>query len=248
MKVFYLFSETSNAFHEQSRANIKKLPHATKRYCLANFIRAFPTSKITVLVDGIVEGTWEWLEMVANDCPNVTLQKINAGSMAMAFRTALEAIRALPEDEVVMIQEDDYLYLLGSENAIWEGLSFGDYVTGYCHPDKWMIPSTGGNPYVEQECVSEITRVIKTDNRFWMITNSTTGTFATTRDTIIADWAEWMEGTKDEINLKDFHTFLFLRQEKERIVLMPIPTLSTHVMTDWLAPLIGTGFNSWEDV
>jgi len=248
MNVYYLFSETSNTFHEQSRANIKKLPHATKRYCLANFIRAFPTSKITVLVDGIIEGTWEWLEMVAKDCPNVTLQKINAGSMAKAFRTALEFIQGLPENQPVLVQEDDYLYIKGSEKAIEEALVYGDYVTGYLHPDKWMLPTQGGNPYVEQEGVSEITRVIQTPSRFWMITNSTTGTFATTRDTIIADWEEWMQGTADEVNLLDFKTFLLLRQEKERIVLMPIPTLSTHVMTDWLAPLQGTGIHSWEDV
>ncbi len=248
MIAYYLFSETSNRFHEQSRANIKKLSHATKRYCLENFIKCFPTTTIMVLVDGIIDGTWEWLESIEAQHSNVVLKKINAGSMAKAFRTALELIKELPENQAVAIQEDDYLHIDGAEQAIQEALVYGDYVTGYLHPDKWMLPTQGGNPYVEQEGVSEITRVIQTPSRFWMITNSTTGTFATTRDTIIADWEEWMQGTADGINLLDFQTFLFLRQEKERIVLMPIPTLSTHVMTDWLAPLQGTGIHSWEDV
>lgn len=244
MKVFYLFSETSNPEHEGRRANIQKLPHATKRYCLENFIKCFPTSEITVLADGILPDTLDYLQGLQSE-GKIKFRKIFAGSMAKAFRVGLEAIRDLPENEAVMIQEDDYLYLDGAEKAITEALVYGDYVTGYTHPDKWMNPERGGNPFVEQEGVSEITRVIQCPSRFWMITNSTTCTFATTRDTIRADWDDWMEGTKDEVNAQDFQTFIRLRQTKDRLVLMPIPTLSTHTMMDWLAPLQGTGITSW---
>ena len=250
MKVFYLFSETSNPEHEQRRATIKKLPNATKRLCLENFLRCFPTADITVLVDGVTPDTWKWLSDADTSGygGTVTLRKITAGSMAMAFRCALEAIRDLPENEAAMVQEDDYLYLDGAQEAITEALVYGDYVTGYLHPDKWMLPAKGGNPFVEQEAVSELTRVIQCPSHFWMITNSTTCTFATTRDTIRADWEQWMEGTSDLVNAQDFRTFIHLRETKERVVLMPIPTLSTHTMTDWLAPLQGTGLTSWEEV
>lgn len=250
MIAYYLFSETSNPFHEQSRANIKKLPHANKRYCLKNFIRCFPNTTIMVLVDGIVDGTWEWLESVEAEHPNVILKKIHAGSMAKAFRTALEFIKELPENQVVGIVEDDWLFLPNRnvEQSIQDAIVYGDYICPQTHPDKWMLPSEGGNAFVEQQNVSEITRIIKCPTNYWHITNSCTCTFFTTRDTISEDWEEWMWGTADLINTLDFATFIRLRQEKERIVLQPIPTLATHCMVGLLAPLIGTGISSWEEV
>jgi hypothetical protein len=80
-----------------------------------------------------------------------------------------------------------------------------------------------------------------------MMTNSTTGTFATTAKMIKEDMAEWLESIKDDINIQDFTTFLALRK-KGRALLMPIPTLSTHALRGVEAPLIGTGITSWESL
>ena len=248
MKVFYLFSETSNPVHEGVRAHVKKLPHATKRYCLDNFIATFPTADITLMVDGVIDGTLDYLKTVVDKHPNVSLKKIEAGCTGKAFRAIFDEIVKLPDDdEAVMIQEDDYLYLEGSERAILDALVYGDYVTGYQHPDKWWLPSRGGNPYVEQENVSEVTRIVQCPTRFWMIVNSTTGTFASTVGIIKADYAEWADATSER-DAKDFDTFIYLRNEKSRTVLQPIPTLSTHVMTSYLSSLVGTGVESWDDV
>lgn len=245
MKILYRISESTNPEHAAKRSWQVKLPNATKRKCLELIIECFPNSEILLFVDNITQDTWLWLLELQSD--KLKLKKITAGSDAKSFRELLEYSIKLDDSEQVLFQEDDYLYLPGSEEAIREALEFGDYVTGYLHPDKFVHPQFGGNPFVEQHGVSEPTRVIQTKSRFWMITNSTTNTFATTVKVLKEDYKEWMEGTSDLINTKDFETFLKLR-EKGRTVLMPIPTLSTHGLAGFEAPLIGTGYSSWEQI
>jgi hypothetical protein len=250
MKILYRISESTNSEHSAKRSWQVKLPNATKKKCLELIITHFPTSEIILFVDNITNETWNWLLTLQQESKlywkhPIEIKKINAGSDAKSFRELLEYSVKLDDSEQVLFQEDDYLYLDGSEGAIKEALEFGDYVTGYLHPDKFIHPNFGGNPFVEQHGVSEPTRVIQTKSRFWTLTNSTTNTFATTAKILKEDYNEWMAGTSDLINTKDFETFLKLR-DKGRTVLMPIPTLSTHGLRGFEAPLIGTGLTSWE--
>jgi hypothetical protein len=97
------------------------------------------------------------------------------------------------------------------------------------------------------ENVSEPTQVIKTTDHFWMMTNSTTNTFATTVGTIKEDMDVWMWGTDDGINTKDFAIFLKLR-EKNRALVQPLPSLATHCLKGFEAPLVGLNVESWEDI
>lgn len=243
LQILYRISESTNEEHSKKRSWQIKLPNATKKHCISLIQQYFPNSDIVVFVDNITQETWEWL--LDND--TLTLKKITAGSDAKSFRELLKYSITLEDDTPVLFQEDDYLYLPGSEKAILEGLEYADYVTGYLHPDKFVLPKYGGNPFVETQGVSEITRVIQTPTRFWMLTNSTTNTFATTSKVLKEDYNIWMEGTKDLINTKDFETFLKLK-EKGRSVIMPIPTLSTHALKGFESPLLGTGIDSWENV
>jgi hypothetical protein len=58
-----------------------------------------------------------------------------------------------------------------------EGFELGaSFVALYDHPDKYLDPSKGGNPYCEGG--AEDTRVYLTTSCHWKITNSTTMTFA----------------------------------------------------------------------
>jgi outer membrane scaffolding protein for murein synthesis (MipA/OmpV family) len=56
------------------------------------------------------------------------------------------------------------------------------FVSLYDHPDKYLPPSQGGNPYCEGG--AEDTRVYLTKSTHWKITNSTTMTFAATVSTL----------------------------------------------------------------
>jgi hypothetical protein len=243
MKIFYRISESSNSNHAKQRTWQVKLPNATKKHCLLNVMECFPTAEITVFVDSITDETWEWL----NTLP-VIIKKINEGSDAKSMRVLLNEAASMEDDnEIILFQEDDYLYLPDSEQKIMEALVYADYATGYLHPDKFWSPERGGNPYNSSENVSEQTCVIKTSNHFWMMTNSTTNTFATTVKTIKEDLDIWMWGTEDLINTKDFAIFLKLR-ERGRSLVQPLPSLATHCLKGFEAPTIGLNINSWEEV
>lgn len=242
MKIYYRISESSNDHHEKTRSWQKKLLNATKKNCLLNVINKFPNADIKLFVDSITEETWKWLQTL-----NVKMQKINQGSDAKSMRVLLKEVQDENDNEIILFQEDDYLYLDGSEYKMKEALKYSEYVTGYLHPDKFINPSRGGNPFTLDDNISEPTRVIKTSNHFWMLTNSTTNTFMTTAKTIKEDMDIWMWGTSDLINTHDFHIFLKLR-EKGRKLLQPIPSLSTHCMIGFEAPVAGLTIDSWEEV
>jgi hypothetical protein len=244
MKIYYRISESSNDSHINQRQWQEKLPYATKQACLLNVIKRFPNSEIYIFVDNISNETWKWI----NSLQDIKLvQKINAGSDARSMRYLLEeAIRIEDPNEIILFQEDDYIYLPDSEEKIIEALEYGDYVTGYLHPDKFIHPSKGGNPFTPKDNFSELTQVIKSKDHFWMITNSTTNTFATKVGTIKKDIDTWMWGTSDLINTRDFEIFMKLK-ERNRLVLQPIPSLSTHCLKNHEAPVIGLNINSWED-
>ena len=107
------------------------------------------------------------------------------------------------------------------------------FVALYDHPDKYLDPSQGGNPYCEGG--GEDTRVYLTDSCHWKITNSTTMTFAEkvyTLKRVEPILRKHTEGTHPN----DFQMFLDLRANNE-LLITPIPGYSTHGETAWLSPL-----------
>lgn len=238
--VYYLISGTDDP-HPQ------KLPFATKTRCLGNFLVRWPNARIIFCADNISQSIRNELEARIQHTDH-TIWDINGGSHSASFMAVLDHINShsLPDSKPILIQEDDYFYLQEAEEKMLDALEYGDYVTGYLHPDKFMHPNDGGNPSTPETNVSEITRVVKAPSHFWMLTNSTTGTFATHAGTLRDDYDIWKRHAVGRPMLQDYQAFLDLRK-KGRTVLMPIPTIATHVMTRWLAPLIGTHYTSWVD-
>jgi len=141
MKIFYRISESSNSQHAQQRTWQVKLPNATKQRCLLNTLNCFPTAEITIFVDSITDETWKWLNELSDATERVNLVKIQAGSDAKSMRVLLDEVQKITNDEeIVLFQEDDYLYLPGSEHKIIEALNYAHYATGYLHPDKFWDP------------------------------------------------------------------------------------------------------------
>jgi hypothetical protein len=108
------------------------------------------------------------------------------------------------------------------------------FVSLYDHPDKYMDPSIGGNPYCEGG--AEDTRVYLTNSCHWKITNSTTMTFAATVDTLKRIEPTLRKWTNTP-HPHDFEMFIELREQNE-LLITPIPGYSTHGETQWLAPTI----------
>jgi hypothetical protein len=148
------------------------------------------------------------------------------------------ALNAFNDDEIVYFAEDDYIYTSNAAEIIEEGLTVGDYSSGYDHPDKYINPEHGGNPYVQNG--GEMTTVKITKSRHWKITNSCCMTFAVKIKTIKEDldiYKKHCSGTHPY----DFYMFLDLKKFNNKNVVSCIPAVSTHGETAWLSPFI-----NWE--
>ena len=111
---------------------------------------------------------------------------------------------------------------------IEEGLQHADYVTLYDHPDKYE-GFTYKNP--EIQCIGEQTVVFLTKHSHWKYTNSTTGTFAFKKQTLIEDYDIWMDQVVNNIWNYDYQGFVNLRTNNRKIASC-IPGRSSHMYPD----------------
>lgn len=222
MKVLYRISDGS---YKKER-----FTHATKKGCLENFLKHFPSEEITIYADNVKDETYDWIMSYGMD-----VVRTNGGSSAAGFRIVFDEALKLPENEVVYFVEDDYLHLQNSRSILLEGLERSHYVSLYDHMDKYIPANMGGNPFIDDDA-AEVTKVLLTKTTHWKLTNSTTMTFAVKVSTLKEDegiWRKYTSGTYPN----DFKCFLELR-EMGRTLITPIPGYSTHCEPRWAAPLI----------
>ena len=158
----------------------------------------------------------------------------------LMFNLALDIALTYDDDEIVYFCENDYIHREGSLMAATDAIALGaDYFTLFDHPDKYISPENGGNPYCHGG--AENTRLYRGNICHWKITNSTTMTFGSKVSTLKKDEEiirKWTSGSHPH----DFQMFLELGENK-RTVISPIPSFATHGETAWLSPFI-----DWEKV
>jgi hypothetical protein len=223
MKIIYRISDTGY--------NKTKPDYINNEACLINALNTFSTEKHEwlVIADNVSEATKQMLERYV-----LNIKYVSVGHGAGTFNLALdEALQSL-DDEIIYFIENDYLHKPNSGNIFKEGFDLDpSFVSLYDHPDKYMTPNQGGNPYCDNG--AEDTRIYLTDSCHWKITNSTTMTFAAKVSTLKRTESilrKWTNGTHPH----DFNMFLELR-EKDELLITPIPGYSTHGETAWLSPL-----------
>lgn len=208
-----------------------KPDYITNETCLRNAAKVFQNSDWSVIADNI---SAETNDMVQKYVSVSTILYTSEGSGAQTFNLALDEALTYDDDEIVYFIENDYLHKPGSELIIKEGLELGaSFVTLYDHPDKYLDPSEGGNPYCQGG--AEPTGVYLTNSTHWKITNSTTMTFAAKVKTLREVESILRKHTTGSYP-RDFDMFLELAKNN-RILLSSIPGYSTHGETAWLAPL-----------
>ena len=245
MQIFYRISDGSYPK--------VKFEGATKEGCFNNFCLNCYEDKedvLNVFLDGVEDETWNRWKKKIEDMPIlpgaiINLVRSYGGSSAGGFRVVFDEALKLDDTEYVYFVEDDYIHLPGSRRVLLEGLERANYVTLYNHPDKYIPASKGGNPLIADDG-AEATKVFVTASSYWMLTNSTTMTFATQVKTLREDLDVWERHTSGTYPL-DMQIFLNLRN-KGRSLIQPIPTKSTHALPDWAAHLYGTPYDSWEEV
>lgn len=225
VKVYYRLSNLS------AGGNKIKLSHATKQHCLENCIKEFGLENITVIGDKLNQETLDYVNSL-----NIRLIQVSNGTGSGTFRDALDlALKENSDKDFIYLLEDDFLHKPNSKNLLVEGLSkYDSYITLYDHPDKYLDPKYGGNPYIEQE--GENTKLVKTESVHWKITNSTVMSFAARVSRLKEDYDLLLKYSSNHIT-DSFRFFLELANTKGVIVLSSIPGHSTHCETTWLSPL-----------
>ena len=223
MKIIYRISDAGY--------NKVKPNYIGNEQCLKNATEVFKDADWSIIADNISPETNDMVQRYkSRDCINY----VSVGHGAGTFNMALDEALMYPDDEIIYFIENDYLHKPGSQRILEEGFNLGaSFVSLYDHPDKYLDPSQGGNPYCEGG--AEDTRVYLSNNCHWKITNSTTMTFAAKVSTL----------KKTELILRkhtvgshpnDFKMFLELRQNNE-LLITPLPGYSTHGETAFLTPL-----------
>lgn len=243
MKIYYRICEPKSDGDDCK----KKLRKATKEKCLLNTLKCFPNAKLTIFADNVSDKTYNWLCSLCGD-----VKRINCGTEAKSFIEIIKiALQENIDDQVLYLLEDDYIHIFKDdiEDIILDGLKHSNYLTLYTHPDKWQASYNGGNPYVENDDVSEKTRVILTKSHYWCYTNSTTCSFICRVKDLKDDFDIWNEATQG-IGTHDFEAFLKIGNKGKKIA-MPLPSIATHTLIHTpsvIAPLTGLNIKNWEDI
>lgn len=239
MQILYRIS--NNSYQKE------RIQSATKEACLDTFIKFVvgKSDQISIICDNVEPTLQEIIDKFA--APNVSIIRKNLGSNGKSFSFQLELAAGFDSEEIVLLQEDDYLYKpanwpYGFETSytqlIGEALSYADYVSFYDHPDKYLPPNLGGNPLISSNGI-EKTEVFCTKNSHWKFTNSTTCTFASKAQTISKDLKVWRAFIINN-HPHDFQAFLALGL-KGRKLATSIPGRATHTDSNWISPFFLDG-------
>lgn len=209
----------------------EKPDYINNETCLKNATTIFKDADWLVIADNVSLPTEN---MIRNYVAEDLINWVSVGHGAGTFNLALNEALTYNDDDIVYFIENDYLHKPESVKILKEGFELGaSFVALYDHPDKYLDPSKGGNPYCEGG--GEDTRVYLTDSCHWKITNSTTMTFASKVSTlkrVESILRKHTVGTHPD----DFEMFLELRQLGE-LLITPLPGYATHGETRWLSPL-----------
>lgn len=228
MKIIYRISDAGY--------NKVKPEYIENESCLTNAVNTFGSDNFLVIADNVSKETDEMIQKYVRKSD---ILYVSVGHGAGTFNIALDTALKLDDNEIVYFLENDYLHKQESNTILEEGFKLGaSFVSLYDHPDKYLDPSKGGNPYCNGG--AEDTRVYLTDNCHWKITNSTTMTFASKVSTL-KKVEDILRKHTSGTHPNDFQMFLELRQKGE-LLITSIPGYSTHGETAWLSPL-----TNWEN-
>jgi hypothetical protein len=217
----------------------EKPEYVNNASCYRSALFVFGKSAWTVIADNVSEETKRLVEECSGEIKHVKI-----GHGAGTFNIALDIALGLPDDEIVYFLENDYLHRYNADKVLESAFDLEfDYVTLYDHPDKYLNPYEGGNPFCSNR--SESTRVYLGKHCHWKLTNSTTMTFAAKVKTLKQDASvlrKWTSGSHPH----DFQMFTELTQRGRRLA-SPLPGYATHGETRWLSPLTNWKETLWKN-
>jgi hypothetical protein len=147
--------------------NKVKPDYINNENCLANALKAFKEANWSIIADNV---SIETNDMIQKHISRDHIFYVEKGNGAATFNLALDEALTYDDDEIVYFIENDYVHKPESQKILEEGFKLGaSFVALYDHPDKYITPEDGGNPYCQGG--AEDTRVYLTDSCHWKITN-----------------------------------------------------------------------------
>ena len=161
----------------------------------------------------------------ANTSLGLGLQFIAGGSDRNSFLITLRLAQELASQptDLVYLLENDYLHQDGWVSKVFEAFDSPmrfDYLSLYDHNDKYIYD-------MYQDLQS---RVLFSGTHHWRTAPSTCASFLFEARTLAADQDILGAG------LPDYQFFARLGSERQRVLITPIPGLSTHSMAGYLSP------------
>ena len=214
----------------------EKPSYITKENCLRNAVLTFPLEKVDwhVVADNVCDETYQ---MILRYVPEKFVKRVSVGHGAGTFRMVLLDALELNDNDLIYFLEDDYLHLPKSLENLVECAECNneDYITLYDHPDKYSY-------FDGYSLMGEKRELYFTGSHHWKTTCSTTMTFASFVSVLKRDKKVFMRWTETK-HPYDFQIFIELFLFKKARLVSPIPSLSTHGETKFLAPGI-----DWESI
>ena len=232
--------QTSGKLHIYYRTSDKGYPKEkpdfiNNDHCLINALTMLPPSKVDwhILCDNCSEDSLERIKKIWKDfnCKPENLKTAQIGHGAGTFRMVYEEALSLPDNDLVYFLENDYLHTDEAYDSIinaFEKLNNNiDYLTLYDHPDKYRKGYVFSHPY------NKFCKLFFDDKRVWQRVPSTTMTFCAMVKTLKKDKKVFWNytNTKHPYDLEIFINLLL----KHRVLVSPIPSISTHGETEFLA-------------
>lgn len=195
------------------------------KMCLRSFVQAYRdvNPKVIFLLDHCGQ---EYTEMVNTVCPFekkliYTDLGIN-GTALKAYELAKDA-----DDDIILFQECDYIYRPHSGRLMNMAIKQLGLVSPYDHL----------NFYIDRNLHSEMAKIKLVDGYHFRTTERNTMTFGVTKEVLLKGYDIFYKyGYLDGdvwYELKDIGIELHV----------PIPSIATHMVKDWLAPGV-----DWEDL
>ncbi|MDO9278467.1 MAG: hypothetical protein Q7U05_07885 [Polaromonas sp.] len=201
--------------------------------CFRNLIKTISADPLghqvtlTVMYDSSLEDlqTDFLAPYIANEQSGVKLQFIKGGSDINSFLITLAYAKAadLPDTDLIYFLENDYLHQDGWVSKVFELYNSGhqfDVVSLYDHKDKYFL-----------QMYQHLTaRLCLSASHHWRTTPSTCASFLLAKAAFDRDYDAFSSGKND------FFFFSELIEGRGRVLLSPIPGLSTHSMEGYLSP------------
>jgi hypothetical protein len=182
--------------------------------------------RLNLVMDSPHEATGNWINKYKFNFHNI--HNVNEGSDWGSFQEACKIVKNdkdIEENDLIYFVENDYIHLDGWYNKVIEWFeTYGDlhYLSLYDHKDKYFLTQY-------QELMS---RVVITETHHWKTTPSTCGTFILSKQLFDEDFdiLSTMQG--------DHNKWLWLTENRNRLIITPIPGLATHCMRGLESPTI----------